>query len=403
MTNSSIKRIATCLAAWIFLPFWYCEKLIKRDKNLWLFGSMNNKTDSDNCYAFFEYVNKNCKDKKAVWVTRYKVVFEKLKNQGYNVEMADSKEGKKICLHAGYAFISQGAAETNKKYINGIKQIFLWHGMPMKIIGKDSEKFENQRLSRKEKALRRLERFSMPYLFNNKPDIFISSSDFFAPIFSSAFGVKEENVIALGQPRDDVFFTNQSENIINQLNTKYNNPLKIFFMPTFRDNLVAQGRPFNPFTDFGFSTDKFNEFLEKNNVVFLFKGHNHEGIINITNKLCNRFVVITPKNCSDPYTLMKDIDILMTDYSSVYFDFLLLKKPIILSTFDYDSYIIESRPFNFDYKTTIEGCRVNDWNEFFEVVENHRYTTPSKDTINRFQSFVDGNSCERLLTYIKEL
>ena len=402
MKKSAVIRVATCLLAWFFLPFWYLEKLFKRDSNLWLFGSMNNKTDSDNCFVFFKYLHDNHKDKKIVWVTRFKVVYDKLLALGYNVMMANSREGKKACLKAGVAFISQGAAETNKKYINGIKQVFLWHGMPMKIIGCDAEKHENARISRTERALRRLEKFSLPYLFNNKPTLFISTSDFFAPIFASAFKINEKNVIPLGQPRNDVFFFNKSESIVNQLNIRFNNPLKIFFMPTFRDNLTASGKQFNPFDNFNFSAQKFNSFLEKNNVVCIYKGHNHEGIVNIFNQLGERFVIVSPQNCEDPYTLLKDIDILMTDYSSVYFDFLLLKKPVILATFDYDDYLKESRPFYFDYKKEIDGVKVNDWNEFMDVVENQRYYIPSEETCNKFHKFSDGKSSERLFNYLSE-
>lgn len=400
MDISKIKRAATCIAALPFLPFWYLQKLLKRDPNLWLFGSTNSNTDSDNCYTLFQYVNKNYKEVRTVWVTRQKSVYDRMKSEGYdNIEMSNTFRGKMACLQAGVELISVGPAETNKRYINGIRQFLFWHSMLLKIIGKDNEAFLQKNSGKKERFLHAFEHFSMPYLFNLKPERTFISSDFFNPMFASAFEIKPESILPIGQPRNDVFFSETTEDIINQINTKYNNPTKIIYMPTFRDNLRNEGKQFNPFNDYGFNPKAFTELLENNNIVFLYKCHNHDGMTDIEN-FSDRFILLTPEKYQDTYTVLKDVDILMTDYSGVYFDFLLTKKPIILAPFDIEEYQ-RMRPFYYDYYENIEGCVVHDWNEFIDAVKEHKYFFPSEKTCNKYNKFQDGNNCERILEYLK--
>ncbi|MBQ3710708.1 MAG: CDP-glycerol glycerophosphotransferase family protein [Bacteroidales bacterium] len=401
MKASAIKRYLQCIAALPFLPFWHLQKKIKRDENLWLFGSSNNSTDSDNGYTFFKYVNENYKDVRTIWVTQQKSVYEKIKAEGYlNVAMSNSKKGRRACLHAGLCFISIGPTETNKRYINGIKQIVLWHSMPIKVIGNDFEALLQKNRSKQETRLLSFEKFCMPYLHNMKPACFFSTSEFFTPIITSAFGLSPDKICPLGQPKNDAFFYDATEDLITQINEKFDHPLKIVYMPTFRDNLRNSGKQFNAFDGFGFDKERFSEMLEKENVVFLFKCHNHDGFVQVDN-ISNRFILLTPDKYNDPYTLLKDIDILMTDYSSVYFDFLLTKKPIILAPFDLEKYQAQ-RPFYFDYSKNIEGCVVNNWNEFIEAIEGHKYLNPSDEVCRKFNKFQDGQSCERILEYVKD-
>lgn len=400
MKKNSMIRIAQCLAALPFLPLWHLQKLLKRDKNIWLFGSSNFNTDSDNGYTFFEYVNKNYKDVKTVWVTQHPAVYKKMRANGYkNVEMSNTFKGRMACLRAGICFISTGPTETNKRFINGIQQIVLWHSMAIKQIGNDWDTYLQKSMNKKEKTLLRFEKFCMPYLHNMKAECVLVTSEFFIPYFASAFNLNPKKVLILGQPKNDVFFYDTTEILIHQLDEKYNHPLKIVYMPTFRDNLRNSGRQFNPFDGFGFDAERFSEMLEKKNVVFLYKCHNHDGIVNVAN-LSERFVLLTPEKYHDPYTLLKDIDILMTDYSSVYFDFLLTKKPIILAPFDLEEYQA-MRPFYYDYLENIEGCVVNNWSEFIEAIDAHKYFTPSEEVCRKFNKFQDGKSCERVLDYMK--
>ena len=95
------------VAGLLFLPFWYFQRLLPRDRHIWVFGSWFGQRYSDNSRAMYEYVLENCPDIKPIWITRNPRVFDKLTSLGHPVAMADSREGRRICLKAGVAFTLQ--------------------------------------------------------------------------------------------------------------------------------------------------------------------------------------------------------------------------------------------------------------------------------------------------------
>jgi len=93
--------------------------------------------------------------------------------------------------------------------------------------------------------------------------------------------------------------------------------------------------------------------------------------------------------------------VLITDYSSIYFDFLCLGKPIILFPFDYEEYTSGSREFYFDYNL-LEAKRVYTWSELEQCLLNKSYYAPSKEEIRRFRPNPIGNCSKQLVDYLKQ-
>jgi CDP-glycerol glycerophosphotransferase len=170
-------------------------------------------------------------------------------------------------------------------------------------------------------------------------------------------------------------------------------------MPTHRLN-ERKGTPFNGFEGFGFDQEAFFRVLEEQDYVFFNKGHFYDSgaQIGMSNP---RFLNVTDKDFDNLYTFVKDMDILMTDFSSIYIDYLLVKKPIILAPFDYEDYITGERPLYFDYND-LEGTRANDWDEVLHILREHTYCTPSDAQISRFHRYIDGNSAQRIAKHIQE-
>lgn len=376
------------------LPIWlYHYYFGKRDPKTWVFGAWFGTSYSDNAKAVYEYVLENNPDINAFWITTNPDVFQMLKSAKKPVVMKGTKESRIVCSKAGYVFITQTASELDLLYIGGAKQVWLWHGMPLKKIGDDFKQKEN--LKNKIHKL-------FPQNHFNRPDWFISISHKWDEILKSAYPIKD--VIITGLPRTDSFFDKSTTPFIQQINKTFHNPLKILYMPTFRDPQYNNKIPFNPFTMFGFSMDKFNSCLHSNNAVFMYKGH----FCDLQYKTEypqneNRFIVLKDSMYSDLYSLIKDADILMTDYSGVYFDFLLLNKPIILTPFDKDEYCSTSREMYFDYEKEIEGVKANNWDEVIKILNEKHYFIPSKETICKFNEYQDGNSTKRVVDHIRHL
>jgi CDP-glycerol glycerophosphotransferase len=168
-------------------------------------------------------------------------------------------------------------------------------------------------------------------------------------------------------------------------------------MPTFRLGLYNH-IPFSPFSGFDFDITIFSKFLVDDNIIFLFKPHPYDANLPDFNET-ERFIYLKNNEYDDLYEFIGNIDILATDYSSVYFDFLLTNKPVILTPFDYEEYI-KTRGLFFDYKKYIDGAKAYNWNDFIEIVKQNKYF--SVHDTNVFNSYKDQNSCKRVFDTINE-
>lgn len=392
----TIKQIGTDIIHAIdglcFLPFWWAQRLHKRDPYLWTFGAWDGVRYSDNSRALYEYVNAHCPQIKAVWMTHSPAIVQHLKDRGLPVVLCETKEGKQIQKRAGFFITSKSFADSNPHYMSGIRYINLWHGMPLKRIGNDMLLFERKNtLFKKFKTYCR--RILLPWEFIKGPTL--SSAPFFTPFLQSAFEMPSSEVWETGLPRIDKFRSTASEELIQALDKQFNQPLKVLYMPTHRD----AEHHFNPFAKAGFCVASFNTLLEQLNIVFLYKGHYFDRDVKEGGD-SKRLITISDNDYDDLYTFVKDVDVLITDYSSIYFDFLYLCKPIILFPFDEEEYVTKSRPFYFDY-ALMEAKRVYSWSELMQCLATSDYHIPSDEEIERFCGVEQEKShCEQVVEHI---
>jgi CDP-glycerol glycerophosphotransferase (TagB/SpsB family) len=385
--------IAHALQGLCRLPSWWAQRLHKRDSYLWTFGAWDGTRYSDNSRALFEYVVAKCPQIRAVWMTHSIEIVEQLKNKGLPVALCESEEGTRIQRNAGFFFATKGANDTSAYNLNGIHYINLWHGMPLKQIGNDAQLFirKNTLFKRFKTACRR---FLVPWEFMKGPTL--SSSPFFTPFLLSAFELPTADVWETGLPRIDKFKSTAPETLIQSLDERFNHPLKVLYMPTFRDK---EWGTFNPFLHTGFDSAEFNTLLEKHNIVFLYKGHYVDSNVKEESS-SRRFITISDNDYDDLYTFVRDVDVLITDYSSIYFDFLYLRKPIILLPFDEEAYVTQSRPFYFDY-ALLEAKKVYSWQELMQCLATRDYHVPSDEEVERFCGIDNGKThCEQIVEHI---
>ena len=394
------KDILHALSGLVFLPVWYAQKWYKRDKHLWVFGAWDGIRYSDNSRALYEYLIENHPEIRAVWMTRSEEIYKKLLSEGKPVAMCDTEEGKRIQRNAGYFFMTKGLEDADVRYMNGIRFINLWHGMPLKKIGKDAMKpISEQGLLKRFKTWCR--RFLLPWEFILDNSI-TTALPFFVTITQSAFALPANRIIQVPSPRLCKLTGTKGGTFAQQLNQRFDYPLKIMYMPTHRDN---QWGKFNPFDEkLSFDMNRFSAVLEKNNMVFLYKGHFYDNIHHekaIVNDERRRFIEVNEEDYDDLYAFLNNIDILITDYSSIYFDFLYLRRPIVLFPFDMDDYIANSRAFYFDYKL-MEAKKVYSWSELEDCLTQKTYFPPSEGEWQRFCTISNVGCCERLIEAIHE-
>lgn len=253
-----------------------------------------------------------------------------------------------------------------------------WHGTPLKKIAQDIED------SSFDEVKKDWEKDSSYWTY------LLSSSTQVSKLLSKAFLIDEEKIITLGYPRNDMLM-NVSEEIKNKIFKKVGistNKKVILYAPTFRDD----------------EKDYFSIKLNLHNFIsslsdeyiLLIRMHT-----NIKNKSVENF---DKKNIYD-VSLYDDIqelyaisDILVTDYSSVFFDYSLLQKPIIFYAYDLDKYKNVLRGFYFDYES-LPGVIVKSEVELYTCIKNIENYNYDKliDFNHKFNEFQSDKSTFQIL------
>lgn len=387
-----MKRIKSVIFYIYNLILYFISYFIPKDEKVWLFGSWGGQRYADQSKYLFEYIVKNHTDIRAIWLTRSQTVYDQLKSEGQEVYLLYSVSAIWLSMRAKVLLVTQKIL-GDVHHFNNNKTIFrvqLWHGSSFKKTLHDSHFAKKSIGNQKEKNLLK---FMIPF-YVEKYDLLISGSKEDKIHLSTAFRLSEEKIEIVGYPRNDILFSKREEG-----NTK-----KILYAPTLRrDN--------------------------NNKVLDVFNNDDIQIIDNIMNKIeAKLYVKLHPLNTPNSDLLksltkaenivlldqgadiqqeMITCDILMTDYSSSWIDFLLTDRPVIFAPFDYDNYLIEDRTFYYDYNETTPGPKVKNWIEATEWMEKflNDPSLYSEERIvmkNRFHTFQDANSCERVYDIIRE-
>ena len=330
----------------------YMSNLKKRDENLYVFGSWWGNKFADNSKYLFLHAYK--KGLNAVWVTKNRDVYRELKNLNLPVVMHDSAEGIRICKKAKYYFYSTSLADISDEYAGGAVLVNLWHGIPLKKIMYDNS-IDNPDLKLVGKI-----RCALTTIPLRKKYV-VSTSTRISEIYSSAFKIPSCRVLQLGQPRNDCFFDGTIKRK-KYFDLDYNR--LCVYMPTHRNEGKSKIE-IDKIMDLG----KLNEMCKKSNTFFLIKKHYYhknekERLDEFTN-----IIDITDYEI-DTQELLYNTDILITDYSSCYIDFLLLDKPIIFYAYDYEEYLINDREMYFEYTSVAPGPIAYDNKTFLNILSS---------------------------------
>ena len=127
------------------------------------------------------------------------------------------------------------------------------------------------------------------------------------------------------------------------------------YAPTFRDT-----NRFN--REIPLEWERLNDLLRKEDATFLIKLHRHDYSVVMEESYSN--IKILHNEC-DVYPLFSDVDLLITDYSSIFFDFMLTKKPILFFPYDKEEYLSNDRSMYDDYNTVTPGRKVYTFAEIY--------------------------------------
>lgn len=368
------------------------NRVVKRDDKMILFISFHGRGYSDNPRAIHEYMlaSDEFKDYTYIWAIngykKNKIEIESSKVIGYGgvqylYYLAKAKYWVCNCKLPGYV-------------VKGDDQVYLqtWHGTPLKKLAFDIEVPEDTTFYRSEMSY---EEMTHTYAHDvAKYDYMISPSSFTTEVFQSAFQINKERLIETGYPRNDCL-SNWTAEDVDDLKEKYNIPKDkkvILYAPTWRDNsYVAKGYTFQLEVDFG----KWQEILGDDYVV-IFKPH-YLIISKFDVKDYEGFVYSIPAN-EDISNLYIISDILITDYSSVFFDYAILKRPIYFYMYDLEFYKEELRGFYIDVYKDLPGAIFEQEMKMLEEIKSGAYDYNFLEAFNeRFNNMEDGHASQRVI------
>lgn len=363
------------------------------NKKLIMFESFLGRQYSDSPRAIYEYMEKNYPDYKMYWSVDEKYL-KHFRHTNVKFIQRFSFSWFLQMTRAKY-WITNSRLPLWVTKPNGTSYVQTWHGTPLKKLAADMDEVHMPGTDTK--------RYKRNFLKEaSKWDYLISPNAYSTEIFKSAFQFNN-TLIESGYPRNDYLVNANDKRNILQLKRKANLPVDkkvILYAPTWRDNQFhAQGK--YKF-DLQMDLKQLKQELENDYIIVLRLHYLVAERIDITK--FNGFIYDL-SYYEDIRELYLIADLLITDYSSVFFDYANLKRPMIFFVYDIEEYRDNLRGFYFDFESKAPGPLVKTTTEIINEVKkiDQNGYKPSKDTIEFYKKFCyleDGNATMRVVNKI---
>lgn len=349
-----------------------------------------------NIKALYQYALNASPELRLLVFTGNENTYHSLKNRGYDVffypcllSIWHLLTSRKVVIETGLSIERCGFCLNS--------QVFqLWHGANLKYMVKEWDALRD----------RSGERFLVKTLRNIKVNLpryefVLAPSEFYKEnTFKTSFNAK--NVYVAGYPRNDIFFKTEKildlesadAVLIDKAKAHRNNGgTVILYCPTWRDQ-ASRLEGVSPFDE-----AKLFSFLEKNNILLIMKKHHRD--LRVLAQAKHILIDIYPHSL-DIYPLMKHTNMLISDYSSIFFDYLLLNKPVIFYPYDYEQYMRRDRLFQYDYNEFTPGrkCRSEEslYTEIILALKDKNYYVEERDKVKGI--VFDQEKCRDSSSYI---
>ena len=375
--------------------------VIPKSSKIWIFGSWGGGEFADNPKYFYNYIKEKQPKIKRIWLTRNKALCEKLKKEGHNIFMCNSFSGIWYSCRAQIGITSHGMIDLNRFACGRLKIVQTWHGIPLKPILLSDPKKSAISKRRKSALLSKFFLFLKKELDFNSNLVICSSSDYVTDIMKLCFG-KDAPLKNTGFPRLDGIFTPCTEYMVSKRiqEFKANGKNVGIYMPTYR----REGE-FDIISLLVSNLLKIEENLKLNNQVLFLKVHPFEyyKIENLTISE-NIQLIINDEINGDIYSILGLFDFLISDYSSIIFDYLILARPIYILAPDREQYITSNGNFVYDYiNLDLPVC--DSWEQLLSLISKSFAEVCSNDISSISQKIHqnrDANSCIRLYAFINK-
>lgn len=326
---------------------------IQSDPYTWVFSSTDNSHYNYNSRYLFEYVREHLPAITPLFVINDPVLRDSLSNE-YGIQYfieTESMQGIRRALSAGVWFTSAGLPAYGTGLCKKRLIINLWHGVPLK------------KIALLDPNLKKAARIYFKKIFSDNYTCVLTTSHALIPLMARSFAISEDRIKVWGQPRNDgMFQTNDRTAILQQIYPdlpEYSQA--ILYAPTFRDYGQVQLFPFKDF-----DLEQMEHFLEEKKMLLFIRTHVAEQG-SAAPYLGKRIRFLGNEQAEDVTGILNIFDCLITDYSSIYIDYLLTGKPMIFLPYDRRKYL-DGRGMNFDYDDVTPGPKPETFTDFLEAL-----------------------------------
>ena len=380
--KQKFNNIKDCIDNSVIYNAYYNENI---DENLIYFESRNGYDFTGNILRIIEELSKNNYGNFKIYLyakpsVKNKIIqLKKVYNLKIDKIITNEAQATKILEKAKYIFTDSG---IRPKYIKKNNQIFIntWHGTPLKLMGKDNPS-EIVSIGHIQHSL-----LSSDYLLY--PNHYMCEKMTNAYMIGKCYPGK---VLFEGYPRNSVFFDDKRRfDLKNKLN--YSDKEIFVYMPTFR-GMINERDDIKQKNDIEEYLSKLDSNLNDNQILFVKLHVYNESKIDFSKF---KHIKTFPDNY-ETYDFLNIADVLITDYSSVFFDFAVTKRKIIIFNYDEEEYLsyrglyfpLSDLPFH-------KVSNVDDLIKELKLPKNYDDT----DFLNKFCQYENINASRNICEHI---
>lgn len=359
----------------------YLKQPVK--ENVILFETFMAKNYSDSPKYIYEYIAQNHPKYECVWAI----------NDGAKIPYGAKTVKRFSFQYAYYLAVSKYLVFNVRPplwYRKREEQVFLetWHGTPLKRLVFDQEEVTSASPKYKQQFYRQRKDW----------DFLVSANPFSTKTFRSCF-LYEGEMLEYGYPRNDILYWPNKDEIAQQLKEKLGIPKDkktILYAPTWRDDQHYGSGQYK--FELALDLKLMKERLQDDYVVLLRTHHYISDHIDVSG--LGDFV-INLSSYDDISEIYLISDICITDYSSVFFDYANLKRPILFYTYDFDKYKNQLRGFYIDMNTEVPGPLLYTSEQVVQAIEDideitEEYKERYDQFYDRFCCYDDGHASEHV-------
>lgn len=359
----------------------YLKQPVKED--VILFETFMAKNYSDSPKYIYEYIAQNHPEYECVWAI----------NDGAKIPYGAKTVKRFSFQYAYYLAVSKYLVFNVRPplwYRKREEQVFLetWHGTPLKRLVFDQEEVTSASPKYKQQFYRQRKDW----------DFLVSANPFSTKTFRSCF-LYEGEMLEYGYPRNDILYWPNKDEIAQQLKEKLGIPKDkktILYAPTWRDDQHYGSGQYK--FELALDLKLMKERLQDDYVVLLRTHHYISDHIDVSG--LGDFV-INLSSYDDISEIYLISDICITDYSSVFFDYANLKRPILFYTYDFDKYKNQLRGFYIDMNTEVPGPLLYTSEQVVQAIEDideitEEYKERYDQFYDRFCCYDDGHASEHV-------